>query len=134
MFKIRPDQADVLADDDLIRRIEAWLRTRHPSQVAAIPPDDLRAVIVHGMGVARSYGFRTERALFTFVIDMLAVGPCFHLQPKIQAILGDGGASEEDRLDRIVDDVDDAAWDEAGEITDKAAYWDDVIAQARGQG
>ncbi|MBZ5714281.1 hypothetical protein [Nannocystis pusilla] len=133
MFKIRPDQADALAEDDLIRRIEAWLRTRHPARVAAIAPEDLRAMIVHCFGVARSYGFYTERALFTFVIDMLAVGPCFHLQPKIQAILADTRAGEEDRLDRIVDDVDDASWDEAGEITDKVAYWDDVLAQARGR-
>lgn len=131
MFKIRPDQADVLAEDDFIRRVEAWLRTRHPAEVAEIEPDDLRAMIVHCFGVARSYGFRGEQALFTFVIDMLGVGPCFHLQPRIQAILGDGSASEADRLDRIVDDVDDRSWDEAGEITDKVAYWDDVLAQAR---
>lgn len=134
MFKIRDNQADVLAEDDFIRRVEAWLRTRHPAQVAAIDPDDLRAMIVHCIEVARSYDFYSERALFTFVLDMLAVGPCFHLQPKIQAILGDRGLSEEVRLDRIVDDVDDEAWDEAGEITDKVAYWDDVLAQARGRG
>lgn len=134
MFKIRDNQADVLAEDDLIRRIEAWLRTRHPAQVAAIDPADLRAMIVHCFGVARSYGFFSERALFTFVLDMLAVGPCFHLQPKIQAILDDRGLSEEVRLDRIVDDVDDEAWDEAGEITDKVAYWDDVLVQAQGRG
>lgn len=134
MFKIRDSQADALAEDDLIRRVEAWLRSRHPQQVAPIDPFDLRAVIVHCFGVARSYGLASERALFTFVLDMLAVGPCFHLQPQIQAILADTGASEEARLDRIVDDVDEAAWDEAGEIADKLAYWDDVLAQARAKG
>jgi hypothetical protein len=134
MFKIRDSQADALAEDDLIRRIEGWLRTRHPKQVGALDPFDLRAMIVHCFGVARGYGLRSERALFTFVLDMLAVGPCFHMQPKIQAILADAGASEEARLDRIVGDVDEAAWDEAGEIADKVAYWDDVLTQARGKG
>lgn len=134
MFKIRDSQADALAEDDLIRRIEAYLRTRHPAQVNALAPDDLRAMIVHCFGVCRSYGLGSERALFTFVLDMLGVGPCFHLQPAIQAILGDARASEAARLDRIVDDVEDAAWRAAGEITDPVPYWDDVLAQARGKG
>lgn len=131
MFKIRSDQAEVLAEEDLVRRIEAYLRVRHPAQVQAIAPEDLRAMILHCFGVSRSYGLRSERALFTFVLDMLGVGPCFHLQPKIGAILGDSRATEAARLDRIVDEVDDVAWDEAGQLTEPVAYWDDVLAQAR---
>lgn len=134
MFKIRSSQAEVLAEDDLVRRIEAYLRTRHPAQVNAIAPEDLRAMILHCFKISRSYGLRSERALFTFVLDMLGVGPCFHLQPQIHAILGEAGTSEEDRLNRIVDDVDEAAWSAAGEIAEPVAYWDDVLAQARGKG
>lgn len=134
MIKIRPDQAAVLADEDMIRRVTAYLRTRHPAQVAALAPEDLRAVIVHGFEVARSYEFASERALFTFVIDMLAVGPCFHAQPEIQAILERKDLPEVERLDRIVDDVDDEAWTAAGKITDPVRYWDEVLAQARAKG
>lgn len=131
MIKIRTDQAAVLADEDMIRRTIAYLRVRHPAEVAALAPEDLRAVVVHGFEVARSYGFTCERALFTFVIDMLAVGPCFHAQPEIQAILERSDMPEVERLDRIVDDVGDEAWTAAGKITDPVRYWDEVIAQAK---
>lgn len=131
MFTIRNEQAQALGDEDLARRIAAHLRARHPAQVAALAPEDLRAAIFHGFEVARSYAVTSERGLFTFVLDMLAVGPHFHLQPKIRAILGQTAAPEPQRLDRIVDDVDDASWDEAGRLTDPVAYWDEVLAKAR---
>lgn len=131
MIKIRPEQAATLADEDMIRRTEAWLRTRHPDKVAAMEPEDLRAVIVHGFETARSYGFESERALFTFVMDQLAVGPCFDEQPEIKEILERDELSEDERLDRIVSDVGDEAWTAAGEITDPVRYWDEVIAAAR---
>ncbi|MCY1071382.1 hypothetical protein OV090_41955 [Nannocystis sp. RBIL2] len=130
MFKIRADQADTLADDDLVRRIIAYLQVRMPDKIARHDPFDLRAVIVHCFEIARSYAIHSERGLFTFVMDMLAVGPCFHVQPKIQAILDQRDLDEQVRLDRIVDDVDDAAWEEAARITNPAAYWDDVLAEA----
>lgn len=130
MFKIRTEQADALADEDLVRRIIAYLRVRMPQQIAKHDPFDLRAVIKHCFGIARSYDVYSERGLFTFVMDMLAVGPCFHAQPKIQAILERRELSELERLDRIVDDVDDAAWEEARHVTDAGVYWDDVLKQA----
>lgn len=130
MFKIRADQADTLADDDLVRRIIAYLQVRMPQQIARHEPFDLRAVILHCFEIARSYEVRSERGLFTFVMDMLGVGPCFHAHPKIQAILDRRDVDEQDRLARIVEDVDDAAWEEASAITDPAAYWDDVLAEA----
>ena len=130
MFKIRTEQADALADEDLVRRIIAYLRVRMPQQIAKHDPFDLRAVIKHCFGIARSYDVYSERGLFTFVMDMLAVGPCFHAQPKIQAILDRRELSELVRLDRIVDDVDDAAWEEARLVTDAGVYWDDVLKQA----
>lgn len=133
MFKVRPEQAESLADEDLIRRIILYLEVRLPQQVAKIAPNDLKAIVRHGLEIARTYEVRTERGLFTFVMDMLAVGPAFHAQPKIQAILGRRDVDELERLDRIVEDVDDDAWDEAGRITDAAAYWDDVLAQSRGR-
>lgn len=130
MFKIRTEQADTLADEDLVRRVIAYLEVRLPQQVAKIDPVDLRAIVRHCFEIARSYAVHSERGLFTFVMDMLAVGPCFHSQPKIQAILDQREVDELVRLDRIVDEVDDEAWDEAGTITDAAAYWDDVLAHA----
>jgi hypothetical protein len=130
MFKIRNEQADTLADEDLVRRIIAYLRVRMPQQIAKHDPFDLRAVIKHCFVIARSYDVYSERGLFTFVMDMLAVGPCFHAQPKIQAILDRRELSELVRLDRIVDDVDDAAWEEARIVTDAGVYWDDVLKQA----
>lgn len=131
MFTIRPEQAHTLGDEDLARRIAAHLRARHPKQVAALAPEDLRAAIFHGFEVARRYAVASERGLFTFVLDMLAVGPHFHLQPKIRAILGQTSVPEATRLDRIVDDVDDAAWDEAGRLVDPVAYWDEVLTKSR---
>ncbi|MDC0720955.1 hypothetical protein [Nannocystis bainbridge] len=130
MFKIRAEQADTLADDDLVRRIIAYLQVRMPEQIAKHDPFDLRAAVLHCFEVARSYAVTSERGLFTFVMDMLAVGPCFHLQPKIQAILDQRELDEQVRLDRIVDDVDDVAWEEAAVVTDPAVYWDDVLNEA----
>lgn len=131
MYKLRGPQLDALADQDLIRRIGEYLRERIPDTAAVIPSEDLKAVIAHGIEVARSYGLTYESSLANVVLDMLAVGPEFHLQPEIYAILSEPGLSEEDKLDRIVDDVSDAAWEEAGGRTEPALYWDGVIAQAR---
>lgn len=133
MFKIRNEQADTLADEDLVRRIIAYLKVRMPQQVAKHDPFDLRAVIKHCFGVARSYDVYSERGLFTFVMDMLGVGPGFHTQPRIRSILERRDIDELVRLDRIVDEVDDASWEEARRMTDPGVYWDGVLKQADGE-
>lgn len=131
MFKIRPTQADILADEDFVRRAIAYLHDRLPKPVEAMQPPDLSALVRHTMEVARSYELVSERGLMNFLLDMLGVGPCFHLEPHINAVLGRIDLSEDERLDRLVEDVDDDAWVAAGQLVDPATYWDQAIAETR---
>ncbi len=131
MFKIRPAQADILADEDFIQRAIAYLHVRLPESVEAMQPADLRALVRHTMEVARSYGLVSERGLMNFLLDMLGVGPNFHLEPHINAVLWRTDLPEDERLDRMVADVDDDAWAAAGQLVDPETYWDQAIAEMR---
>lgn len=131
MFKIRSAQSDTLADEDFIRRGIAYLQVRLPEQVNAMQPADLRALVRHTMEVARSYDVFSERGLMNFLLNMLGVGPHFHLEPHINLILAQTDLPEAERLDRIVDDVGDADWRAAGQLVEPAPYWDDAIAKTR---
>ena len=131
MFQIRPAQADILADEDFIRRAITYLHDRLPESVEAMQPEDLRALVRHTMEVARSYALVTERGLMNFLLDMLGVGPNFHLEPHINGVLGRMDLAEDERLDRLVEDVDEDAWAAAGQLVDPETYWDRAIAEMR---
>ncbi len=130
MFKVTPRNQRPLGDDGFVRRLEQLLgedfygRKPTPEELERIP---FRAMIEHGMEVARGYGLRSERDLAGFVLNMVTINPEFHLQPRIHAILADPALAPAERRDKLRGAVSDEAWAEAARMTNGNAYWDRVL-------
>lgn len=126
MLKIRTAQEDALADEDFVRRLIAHIKFRAPDTTAKLTYAQLRSVVRHGIAVARTYELRSERDLAAFTLDMLAVNPEFHRQHEIQRILKNPDTPVDERMERVTR-ASDASWEEAGTMTDAAAYWQGVL-------
>jgi hypothetical protein len=131
MLKIRTAQEDALADEDFVRRVIVYLQTRVPASTAKLTHRQLRVVVRHGIRVAREHELRSERDLFAFTMDMLAVNPHFHRQREIHAALTHAGTPVEERMERATRQPQES-WAEAGAMTDAAAYWTEVLAREDG--
>lgn len=84
----------------------------------------------HGISVARKYGLTTEQHLVEFTLDMLTIHPRFHEQQDIQTILDDRTKSAGDRMQAILADVPESAWDQAEAYPDADIYWSEVFGAA----
>jgi hypothetical protein len=130
MFRVKARNQRPLGDADFIGRLEDLLaedfyeRTVTPEEKAWLP---FREMVEHGMEVARSYGFTTERDIASFVLNMVRINPEFHRQPKINAILKDTDIKPPDRREKLLTDVSDAEWEEAARMTNADDYWDRVL-------
>ena len=102
-----------VAEDILRRRVSAEERSRLP----------IRAMVEHGLVVARTYGLETERDLMLFVLNMITINPEWHHHPKINAILTDSTLSRPARREKLLTDVTDDEWEEAGVMVDEDEYW-----------
>ncbi|MFO0587884.1 MAG: hypothetical protein U0441_10110 [Polyangiaceae bacterium] len=127
MFRVKKPQKEALGDADFIGRMEEVLaedlygRKVTAEDKARFP---FREMIAHGMDVARSYGFRTERDLATFVLHMVRINPDFHKQPTIHSILRDTDLSPSERREKLLTDVSSDEWNAAAGMTDADDYWD----------
>lgn len=126
MLKIRTAQEESLADEDFVRRLIAHIQARTPKATEKLTYHQLRAVVRHGIAVARGYDLRSERDLAAFTFDMLAVNPQFHRQREIHGILKNPDVPVAERMDRATA-APDESWEEAAKMTDAAEYWQAVL-------
>ncbi len=130
MFRIRERQQDALADKAFIDRAEEHIaeslldRRTTAEERARLP---IRAMVVHGIEVARGYGLSTQRDLLLFVLNMVTINPDWHRQPHIQRILQDGSLTPPERREKLLTDVSDDEWEEAAAMTDANRYWADAL-------
>jgi hypothetical protein len=66
--------------------------------------------------IAGALGFVSERDVAWLAVMRLEVGRRFHEQPDIAAILARAKVSPRARIEQIIADVGDAAWDEAARL------------------
>lgn len=126
MLKIRRDTIEQLrneSDHRLIGRIARHLRQAHPDQVRDCPEDILLSRIRYALSHARSYGFKLDYSLMTFVSLMFAVAPDFDREPAIQEILSDERIPETYRFDVLVEQTSEEHWASAVRNTNPQA-WD----------
>ena len=127
MFRVKKPQKEALGDADFLGRLEELLaedfygRRVTPEEKRRVP---FREMSAHGLEVARSYGFRTERDLATFVLHMIRIHPEFHRQPKIHSILQDTDLPPAVRREKLLTDVTDDDWSAAAKMGDADDYWD----------
>lgn len=127
MFRVRKPQKEALGDADFIGRVEELLaedfygRRVTPAEKSRVP---FREMVVHGIEVARRFGFRTERDLASFVLHMVRINPEFHRQTAIRAILDDTALEPAVRREKLLTDVSNDDWEAAAKMTDADDYWD----------
>jgi hypothetical protein len=126
MFKVRKKQHDAVAMKGFVDRVEAHLaedllvRKVTAEERARLP---LRAMIEHGIAIARDYGLETERDMMLFVLNMITINPEFHRQPRIQGILRDKALAPPARREKLLTDVSDDEWEQAAVMTNADHYW-----------
>lgn len=121
----------VIPDVALERDVAGMFADRIPNdRRGAMPPAVLRLVARHCIAQARAYGFEAQSDIAFFAINMFTVNPAFHRQAQINEVLTDPAIPVAERLGVALREVDDDAWNEASHMTDAAAYWREVLADA----
>ena len=130
MLKVHREQEMAVADRAFIDKVEEYVaedilnRRVSAEEKARLP---LRGMIEHAVGVARGYGWETQRDLMLFALHMITINPGWHRQPKIQAIVEDRSLAPPVRREKLLTDVSDDEWEQAGEMVDEDEYWTRVL-------
>ena len=132
MLKIRPQQADSLAASAFVDRTVDHVRRFHPRAVAGLTALQLRARVVHCIDRGRAQGLTWEYSLTVFVAHMLTLCPTFDEHPEIRRVLDDGSLLPDERIDALLREVPDAAWQQVADECDAAAYWRRIDPTAAG--
>jgi hypothetical protein len=132
MLKIRPQQADAVAASAFVDRTVAHVRRFHPRAVAGLTELELRARVVHCLARARGRGLTWEYSLTVFVAHMLTLCPTFDEHPEVARVLGGSPLPPDERMDELLREVPDAAWQQIAERCDGGAYWRRVQARIGG--
>ncbi|MFT3772594.1 MAG: hypothetical protein QM820_44960 [Minicystis sp.] len=107
--------------DDLV----AHLRAYHPDAVEDLSDDEIRARARVGVRRAGRYGFDKGRTAAAFVALMFEIAPNFDEHPAIRRCLTDEAIPVDARILDLVHRTTAAAWEEAEEAYDDAAWGDE---------
>ena len=132
MFRVKKPQKEALGDADFIGRMETLLA--EDLYRRAVTEEDkrrfpFREMVAHGIEIARSYGFRTERDLASFVLHMIRINPEFYRHPTIESILRDTALPPAVRRERLLTHVTAEEWRAAERMTNADDYWDRHLAE-----
>lgn len=133
MLTIRKEQREKLGDPEFIERVVTHFKRYHLEAVYDLPDDVLRKRIAHGIEKGRRYGLTWEYSLTVFVAHMIRIHPDFDEQPAIHRELCSPDHAEKDKMEALVMNVPESAWDEAEQRGDPKAYWARIGASAPGE-
>jgi hypothetical protein len=77
----------------------------------------------HCVETAEGKGLITERAIAAFTLHMVRINPEFYRQPTMASLLGDISVDESTRMEQLLTDPSEEAWEEAAVMCDPALYW-----------
>lgn len=123
MLKIRQHQADAVAASAFVDRTAAHLRRFYPNAVASLSELELRARVIHCIARARAHGLTWEYSLTVFVAHMITLCPTFDRHPEVVRILEGSPLPPDERMDELLSEVPDAAWQDIVARCDAEAYW-----------
>lgn len=132
MLKIRPQQADALAASAFVDRTVVHVQRFHPQAVASLSPLQLRTRVVHCIERGREAGLTWEYSLTVFVAHMLTLCPTFDSHPQVRRVLQTSPLPPDERMDALLREVPDAAWQQIADNCDAAGYWRRVDPPAGG--
>jgi hypothetical protein len=110
-----------MAHVEFLDRIEALLRVNMPAAEAR--RYDLRRMAEHCVATAEGKGLITERAIAAFVLHMVRINPEFYLQRTMDALLADTSVDESTRMEQLLTNPTESAWEEAAVMCDPTLYW-----------
>lgn len=121
MLHISRRQWGHMARGDFLDRIEELIRVNLPEAEAR--RYDLRKMAIHCVTTAESKGLITERAIAAFVLHMVRINPEFHRQKTLASLLNDMSVDESTRMEQLLTNPDEIAWEEAAAMCDPMLYW-----------
>jgi hypothetical protein len=113
MLIIRREQIAVLTEalwSQFIGRLIGALRRGHPQWVESLSDEELQARVRRDVARARDCGLTWQSSLARFVELSLLLGPDFDQQPIVAAGLRRGGGSADERLERMMREMNGAQW------------------------
>lgn len=110
-----------MARVDFLARIEELIRVNLPPSAARAL--DVRRMARHCVETAEGKGLITERAIAAFTLHMVRINPEFYRQPTMASLLQDISVDESTRMEQLLTDPSEEAWDEAAVMCDPALYW-----------
>ena len=128
MLRISRRQWGYMARRDFLDRIEALIRVNLPESAAR--RYDLRRMASHCVVTAESRGLITERAIAAFVLHMVRINPEFYLQRTMASLLNDISVDESTRMEQLLTNPDEQAWEEAAVMCDPVLYWQPFLLPA----
>lgn len=121
MIHISRRQWGHMARRDFLDRIEALIRVNLPEAEAR--RYDLRMMASHCVATAEGKGLITERAIAAFVLHMVRINPEFYKQKTMESLLNDISVDESTRMEQLLTNPDEAAWEQAAVMCDPVLYW-----------
>lgn len=112
-----------MAASAFVDRTVAHVRRFYPQRVASLSELVLRARVSHCLARGRAHGLTWEYSLTVFVAHMLTLCPTFDEHPEIQRVLRDSPLPPDERMDELLREVPEQAWQQLAERCDAAAYW-----------
>jgi hypothetical protein len=123
MLKICQHQADAVAASAFIDRTVAHLRRYYSNAVASLSELELRARVIHCIARGRAHGLTWEYSLTVFASHMITLCPTFDRHPEVARILEDSPLAPDERMDELLSEVPDPAWQEIVASCDAEGYW-----------
>jgi len=120
-----------MAASAFLDRTVAHMRRFYPNVVAPLSELDLRARVDHCLARGRAHGLTWEYSLTVFVAHMLTLCPTFDQHPEVARVLLRSPLPPDERIDELLREVPDLAWQQIADTCDGAAYWRRVAEQAR---
>lgn len=128
MLTISDAQQDAMFQDDhekFVGFIIEHLREEHYDYVTEIPDRLLKPMVEAGLKRAKGHGFSTSAHLTTYVVWMFTMAPNFDEQPQIAQILKNDVILPQEKLNYLMADEMEQAWEEAQDNFDEDAWFDD---------
>ncbi len=110
-----------MARVDFLARIEELIRVNLPPSAARAL--DVRRMARHCVETAEGKGLITERAIAAFTLHMVRINPEFYRQPTRASLLEDISVDESTRMEQLLTDPSEEAWEEAAVMCDPGLYW-----------
>lgn len=108
------DQLMYYDKEALYERIVAHWEETCPEAIEGIEPDMQREIAIAATARCASYGIHAANDQVLFAGLMMSVSPSFDDHPAVQRGLRDQNIAPDERLDRLIDELPEAVWEEIG--------------------